>query len=151
MSIKKWTTVDSDDSIADFLRATHGLHDSCLTSAEFTDGRFVDDSGSMHCGRGDQATLTLRLDRQSGTDGVEKYVLLFDGVFDFRFFHNSALDGLILSCSVSLVAGTVHFRCNPSYEEPDPVVHAKSFSYLIAPIAASASATKEQLSAALRP
>jgi hypothetical protein len=119
MSIKKWTTVDSDDSIADFLRATHGLHDSCLTSAEFTDGRFVDDSGSMHCGRGDQATLTLRLDRQSGTGGVEKYVLLFDGV-------------CILSCSVSLVAGTVHFRCNPSHEEPDPVVHAKSFSYLIA-------------------
>jgi len=131
MSIEKWTTVDSDESIGEFLRATHGLHDSCITSAEFTDGRFVDDSGSMRCGLGDRATLTLRLDRQSERGGVEKYVLFFDGVFDFLFVHSATLDGLILSCSVSLVASTVHFRCNPSYERPDPIVHAKSFRYMV--------------------
>ena len=129
MSIDKWKAVDSEEVIGEFLRETHGLHDSCVTSAEFSDGRFVDDSGSMHCGLGDRATLVLKFDRQSGARGVSKYVLVFDGVLDFDFTHAAAYDGLILSCSVSLVASGVHFRCNPEYENPTPVVHAKFFKY----------------------
>jgi hypothetical protein len=131
MSINNWKTVDSEESIAEFLQITHGLHDSCITSVEFSDGRFVDESGSMHCGLGDRASLILKLDSQSGMGCVARYVLSFDGVFDFYFDHHAADDGLILSCSVSLNSGSVQFRCNPGYEGSTPSVNARTMKYAV--------------------
>jgi hypothetical protein len=131
MSIDKWKVVDSEQAIGEFLRETHGLHDSCITSAEFSDGRFVDESGSMHCGCGDRATLMLKFDRQAGMGRVEKCVLAFDGVFEFDFTHLAADDGIILSCSVSMMDNAVCFQCNPGYEKPNPTVRAKLFKYVV--------------------
>ncbi|WP_345816869.1 hypothetical protein AAGS40_28300 (plasmid) [Paraburkholderia sp. PREW-6R] len=99
MSSKEPKDVDSEASIVRFLNETHRLHDSCITSFEFDDGRFVDQNGSMHCGAGNEARLTLNFDSQIGKPPA-KFKLVFTGVSRFEYSHDAAHDGLILSCEV---------------------------------------------------
>lgn len=122
--------VDSEASILRFLNETHRLHDSCITSVEFNDGRFVDQNGGMHCGAGSKAELTLSLDSQIGKPPA-KLRLIFAGVSRFEYSHDASYDGLILSCEVAIDDGMVRFACNEWDNEPRPLVVAQSFSYLI--------------------
>lgn len=131
MPTTPWHPIDSEESITEFLQTTNGLHDTCITSIEFADGRFVDDSGSMHCSRGDQASVILKFDQQSGKRSCAKYVLSFTGVSAFDFNHDAADDGLIYGCEISLTAGSVHFTCNPSFEPSVPAISAKAMQYTV--------------------
>jgi hypothetical protein len=119
--------IDSDAAIAGFLNETNRLH-SCVTSVEFHDGRFVDQNGAMHVFLGDQASLTLRIDRQSKP--TSRYVLVFEGVTRFDYNHNSAYDGIIQSCTVSIVDGIIRLECNEWDSAPSPLVHAKAIKYM---------------------
>ncbi|KWF29320.1 hypothetical protein [Burkholderia pseudomultivorans] len=120
--------IDSEDAIGDFLDETRRLHDSCITSVEFRDGRFVDEHGSMHCGLGDQASLVLKIESQIGR---RKYLLTFEGVTRFTYDHDAADDGLITSCAVSMTDGEIQFACNPGGSGANPLVRAKAFRYRI--------------------
>lgn len=128
MSDGEMKEVDSESAILHFLSETHRLHDSCITSVEFNDGRFVDQNGSMYCGLGDQASLTLRIDSQIGKPPA-RFRLMFTGVSRFDYNHDSATDGLILSCAVSINEGLVRFECNEWDSNPRPLVLAKAFKY----------------------
>jgi hypothetical protein len=126
---ENWLRIDSEASIVEFLRTTNDLHDSCITSIEFTGGGFIDDSGAVYCGRGDQASVILTFDRQSGNRSCAKYVLSFTGVSSFDFNHDAADDGCIRRCTNSPTAGSVQLTCNPSFEPAVPAVNAKAMQY----------------------
>jgi hypothetical protein len=128
---REMKAVDSDASILSFLNETHHLHDSCITSVEFHDGRFVDQNGSMHCGIGDKAALTLSFDSQIGKPPL-RFRLMFTGVSRFEYSHDSAYDGLILSCRISIHDGVIRFECNEGDSDPRPLVLAKVFKYCVA-------------------
>lgn len=121
------TNIDTDEEIAKFLSETNHLHDSCLTSLEFRDGRYVDENGAMNIFLGDQATLTLRFDQQSTPPS--HYILTFEGVSRFDYEHDSTYDGIIMSCKISLHGDKVHFMCNEYEPDPIPLVHAKKLKF----------------------
>ncbi|VWC75682.1 hypothetical protein BLA18109_02874 [Burkholderia lata] len=82
----------------------------------------------MHCGLGDQASLTLKIDSQIAW---RKYVLTFEGVSRFNYDHNAADDGLMVSCEVSMIDGEIQFAGNPGGNNAGPLVRAKSLRYRV--------------------
>lgn len=120
--------IDSEPRRLGFMNNTHGLHDSCITSVEFNDGRFVASNGAMHSGNGGLATLTLHFDSQFGTPPA-KFKLIFFDVSRFIYAHDATDDGLIYSCTVTLTDDGIRFACNDYGDTPCPLIVAKRMQY----------------------
>jgi hypothetical protein len=121
--------LNSEATIDRFMANTHNLHDSCITSVNFRDSRLVFPNGSMNCD-GSGGALTINLDSQFEGRRA-KFQLMFSNVSQFFFDHDSAYDGIILSCKITLDEQSIRFVGNEWMDVARPLVVAKEMKYAI--------------------
>jgi hypothetical protein len=67
-----WVPVNTPMDIAALMDAYSGFHDSCIISANYISGAYVDDRFAMH-GKNRDCTLVLRLDSQMAANAVHPW------------------------------------------------------------------------------